>query len=87
MWTLLVALLFATISLIANGQIATVDTLQQFSNAWNAHDLDALMNFMSEKDCEFHQAAGPDLFGKSWIGRDQVTCCQCFFETLTSRVS
>lgn len=45
--------------------------LQAFSDAWNAHDLDALMSFMSD-DCEFHAVAGPDLFGKSWIGPKEV---------------
>lgn len=49
----------------------TVNTLQAFSDAWNAHDLDKLMSFMSE-DCEFHAVAGPELFGKSWVGRDEV---------------
>jgi hypothetical protein len=87
MLILLVVLLFATVSLIVNGHIATVDTLQQFSNAWNAHDLDTLMGFMSEKDCEFHQAAGPDLFGTSWRGRDQVICCWCFFRIYLHLIS
>lgn len=49
----------------------TLSTLQAFSDAWNEHDLDKLMSFMSE-DCEFHAVAGPDLMGKSWIGRESV---------------
>ena len=50
-----------------------VDTavLQQFAEAWNRHDLDALMSFMAE-DCSFHAAAGPDLRGRSFVGREAV---------------
>jgi steroid delta-isomerase-like uncharacterized protein len=40
----------------------TVDTLSAFSDAWNRHDVDALMSFMSE-DCVFQTAAGPDACG------------------------
>lgn len=59
----------------------TTDLLQSFSDAWNAHDLDKLMTFMSD-DSEFHAVAGPDLLGKSWIGKDQVILphmLSCFF--------
>lgn len=45
--------------------------LQAFSDAWNRHDIDALMSFMSE-DCVFHAVAGPDLFGRSFVGRNAV---------------
>jgi ketosteroid isomerase-like protein len=45
----------------------TVDTLNAFLAAWNRHDIDALMSFMSE-DCEFHAVAGPDELGRSFIG-------------------
>ncbi|MEO7243782.1 MAG: nuclear transport factor 2 family protein [Rubrivivax sp.] len=50
-----------------------VDTafLKDFAAAWNRHDLDALMGFMTE-DCQFHAAAGPDLLGRSFIGREAV---------------
>ncbi len=40
----------------------TVATLAAFSDAWNRHDIDALMSFMSE-DCVFQTAAGPDAYG------------------------
>lgn len=49
----------------------TVDTLAAFAAAWNRHDIDALMSFMTD-DCEFHAVAGPDLLGRSFIGRDAV---------------
>ena len=49
----------------------TTETLQAFSDAWNAHDLERLMSFMSD-DCIFHAVAGPDLFGRTFRGRDEV---------------
>ncbi|HYC42231.1 MAG TPA: nuclear transport factor 2 family protein [Noviherbaspirillum sp.] len=45
--------------------------LQDFNAAWNRHDIDALMSFMAH-DCEFHAVAGPDLMGRSFIGREAV---------------
>ena len=48
-----------------------VSMLRDFADAWNGHDLEALMGFMAD-DCAFHAAAGPDLQGKSFVGRDQV---------------
>jgi len=49
----------------------TAEFLGAFSDAWNRHDIDALMGFMAE-DCVFHAAAGAELFGKSFVGRDAV---------------
>ena len=49
----------------------TTETLQAFSDAWNAHDLERLMSFMSD-DCIFHAVAGPDLFGRTFRGRAEV---------------
>ncbi|MCC4118432.1 nuclear transport factor 2 family protein [Aromatoleum toluclasticum] len=50
---------------------ATAETLKAFADAWNRHDIEALMGFMAE-DCVFHAVAGPELFGKSFVGRDAV---------------
>jgi ketosteroid isomerase-like protein len=50
-----------------NTKTVTVQTLAAFAHAWNQHDIDALMSFMSD-DCEFHAAAGSDLFGRSFFG-------------------
>ena len=49
----------------------TVQTLQDFGAAWNRHDIEALMGFMSD-DCAFHAVAGPDLMGRSFVGRAAV---------------
>lgn len=49
----------------------TTATLEAFSAAWNAHDIDALMGFMSN-DCVFQTAAGPDACGARITGPDAV---------------
>jgi ketosteroid isomerase-like protein len=49
----------------------TVDMLHAFLDAWNRHDIDALMSCMSD-DCEFHAVAGPEVLGRSFIGRAAV---------------
>ncbi|MEP7100265.1 MAG: nuclear transport factor 2 family protein [Burkholderiales bacterium] len=49
----------------------TTATLEAFSAAWNAHDIDALMRFMSD-DCVFQTAAGPDACGTRIAGADAV---------------
>lgn len=50
---------------------ADVQMLMDFAAAWNRHDIDALMSFMCD-DCEFHAVAGPDLFGRSFVGAKAV---------------
>jgi steroid delta-isomerase-like uncharacterized protein len=49
----------------------TTATLEAFSDAWNRHDIDALMSFMSE-DCVFQAAAGPDACGARHSGTEAV---------------
>ena len=48
-----------------------IATLEAFGAAWNRHDIDALMGFMTD-DCVFHAVAGPELFGRTFRGRDAV---------------
>jgi len=48
----------------------TTEFLQAFADAWNRHDVDALMSFMIE-DCVFKASASPYLSrmratGKQW---------------------
>jgi len=45
--------------------------LEQFNDAWNRHDIDALMNCMAD-ECVFHGVAGPELMGRTFAGRDAV---------------
>lgn len=49
----------------------TVEMLDAFADAWNRHDADALMSFMSD-DCVFQSSAGPDPCGTRYVGRDAV---------------
>jgi ketosteroid isomerase-like protein len=54
--------------------VATSPELQlliAFNQAWNRHDIEALMDMMAD-DCSFHAVAGPDLLGHTWAGRDEV---------------
>ena len=49
----------------------TTEFLQAFADAWNRHDIDALMSFMTN-DCVFEAAAGPDVCGTRYQGRAAV---------------
>ena len=48
-----------------------VGLLRDFADAWNRHDVDALMAFMTD-DCVFEASAGPDVSGTRHVGRDAV---------------
>lgn len=49
----------------------SVATLEAFNAAWNRHDIEALMSFMTA-DCVFHAVAGPELQGRSFFGAEAV---------------
>ena len=49
----------------------TTDLLQAYADAFNRHDADAIMAFMTE-DCVFEASAGPDVCGARHTGRDAV---------------
>ncbi len=49
----------------------TVDFLQSFADAFNAHDLDGIMLHMTE-DCIFEASAGPDYDGEKFRGQFKV---------------
>ena len=51
--------------------MTTVALLTEFSDAWNRHDIDALMSFMSE-DCVFETAAGAETCGTRHQGHAAV---------------
>jgi steroid delta-isomerase-like uncharacterized protein len=50
---------------------AAAAVLHAFAEAWNRHDLDALMFFMTD-DCVFEASAGPDVCGTRYAGHDAV---------------
>jgi steroid delta-isomerase-like uncharacterized protein len=45
--------------------------LDRFADAWNRHDLDALMSMMTD-DCVFEASAGPDIDGQRSEGTQAV---------------
>ena len=49
----------------------TTQWLQEFADAWNRHDVDALMSFMTD-DCVFEASAGPEICGTRFVGRAAV---------------
>ncbi|HJW57945.1 MAG TPA: nuclear transport factor 2 family protein [Burkholderiaceae bacterium] len=49
----------------------TVKLLQAFADAWNRHDIDALMACMTE-DCVFEASGGLEASGTRYVGRDAV---------------
>jgi steroid delta-isomerase-like uncharacterized protein len=49
----------------------TAEMLQAFAEAWNRHDVDALMSFMTE-DCVFEASAGSDVCGTRYVGHESV---------------
>lgn len=49
----------------------TTATLEAFSDAWNRHDIEALMSFM-HADCVFQTAAGPEASGTRHSGTAAV---------------
>ncbi|HEX9583025.1 MAG TPA: nuclear transport factor 2 family protein [Gammaproteobacteria bacterium] len=49
----------------------TVDDLQAFADAFNRHDVDAIMTFMTD-DCVFEVSWGPEIYGERHVGREAV---------------
>jgi ketosteroid isomerase-like protein len=50
---------------------ATTATLKEFLAAFNAHDLDAIMEFFAD-DCELCMPRGPDPWGTRYLGKPAV---------------
>ena len=46
----------------------TIEFLDAFAGAWNRHDIDGLMAFMTD-DCVFESSAGSDVCGTRYVGR------------------
>ena len=62
-----------TLQIQSNPQDMTVteETLKQILEAFNRHDLDAIMEFFSD-DCSFDFPRGPESWGQRFIGKAQV---------------
>ena len=50
---------------------ATVELLEAFADAWNRHDVDDLMSFMTD-DCMFESSGGDDSCGTRYEGIEAV---------------
>jgi len=48
-----------------------LNLLERFADAWNRHDLDALMSMMTE-DCVFEASGGPQVDGQRSEGKQAV---------------
>ena len=53
------------------GTTVTVATMEEVLDAFNRHDLDAIMEYFSE-DCSFDFPRGPEPWGQRFIGKEQV---------------
>jgi ketosteroid isomerase-like protein len=62
---------FICLSRMVAPQSVTVETLNQFVAAFNAHDLDAVMNFFAD-DCELLMPRGPEPWGQRYVGKVEV---------------
>jgi ketosteroid isomerase-like protein len=56
---------------IERAQTLDIETLKRFLAAFNAHDLDAIMEFFAE-DCELYLPRGSEPFGTRYAGKDAV---------------
>ena len=54
----------------SNGNV-TEKLLQSFADAFNRHDIKAIMTHMTDK-CVFEASAGPDSDGQKFVGQEQV---------------
>ena len=52
-------------------QMLKVEILKQFLEAFNRHDLDAIMEFFTD-DCSMDMPRGSDPWGRRLIGKEQV---------------
>ena len=49
----------------------TIAILDGFANAFNAHDVDRILSYMTD-DCVFEASAGPDADGEKFVGKEAV---------------
>jgi ketosteroid isomerase-like protein len=64
-------LLLIPMLLMAQSNVVTKAFLQSFADAFNAHDVSAIMSYMT-LDCVFEASAGPDFDGEKFTGQDEV---------------
>lgn len=60
-----------TATVNSSNMTITVDTLKAVLDAFNRHDLDAIMEYFSD-DCTFDFPRGPEPYGQRFVGKAQV---------------
>lgn len=58
-------------TLFKDNEKITERFLQSFADAFNAHDINTIMSFMTQ-DCVFEAAAGEEINGEKFTGQEQV---------------
>ncbi|MBI2524509.1 MAG: nuclear transport factor 2 family protein [Candidatus Rokubacteria bacterium] len=56
---------------MARQESVSVETLKAIADAFNAHDLDAIMEFFAD-DCSLDMPRGPDPWGRRFTGKAAV---------------
>ena len=54
-----------------NKNEVTIETMEKVLEAFNRHDLDAIMEYFTD-DCSFDFPKGPEPWGQRFTGKDQV---------------
>ena len=60
-----------TTSKTATENKPTIAILDDFASAFNAHDVDRVLSYMTD-DCVFEASAGPDVDGEKFTGKEAV---------------
>ena len=68
---LLFLVFLPTLLMAQPNKMITEDFLQSFADAFNAHDVKAIMSHMTD-DCIFEASAGPDADGEKFSGQELV---------------
>ena len=68
---LIFLILLPTLLMAQSNKKVTADLLRSFADAFNAHDVGAIMLHMTD-DCVFEASAGPDINGEIFTGQAQV---------------
>jgi ketosteroid isomerase-like protein len=56
---------------MAGSEPVSVETLKMIADAFNRHDVDAIMEFFAE-DCSMDLPRGPDVWGQRFVGKAAV---------------
>ncbi len=68
---LLIFIQILSMSQSSSNNKISIDFLQAFADAFNAHDADKIVSMMTG-DCIFQASAGPDVDGEKFVGTENV---------------